>query len=82
MIVVFDGLSLKKSRVASYNEGSKMHYLCFKKRSQGTMSMVQSRRRESQDCYHNLSHQRKPGVLGDVNVSSEAPIVAVEKDEK
>ncbi|XP_003699906.2 cGMP-dependent protein kinase, isozyme 1 isoform X1 [Megachile rotundata] len=40
------------------------------------------KRQNSEDCYRQLSHQRKAGVIGDVDVSADTSIAICEKNDK
>nr|XP_034188551.1 cGMP-dependent protein kinase, isozyme 1-like [Osmia lignaria] len=59
-----------------------MHYLCLRKTFRANVKFFRTRRQNSEECYVELSHQRKAGVVGDVNVSSGTPITVYEKDDK
>ncbi|XP_076674240.1 cGMP-dependent protein kinase, isozyme 1 isoform X2 [Andrena cerasifolii] len=59
-----------------------MHYLCFRKVFRANIHLFSPRRRDSDEYYRELAHQRKRGVVGEVNVSSDTPITVFKKDEK
>ncbi|CAK9821939.1 cGMP-dependent protein kinase, isozyme 1 [Anthophora retusa] len=58
-----------------------MHYLCWKVGFRSNVNLFRSRRRNTSECYRDLSHQRKHGVMGDLDVSSNTPKI-FKKDEK
>ncbi|XP_043258411.1 cGMP-dependent protein kinase 1-like [Colletes gigas] len=59
-----------------------MHNLCFRKGFRANIHLFGSKRRVSEECYRDLSNQRKRGVIGEVNLSSDTQINAFKKDEK
>ncbi|XP_017767036.1 PREDICTED: cGMP-dependent protein kinase, isozyme 1-like isoform X1 [Eufriesea mexicana] len=58
------------------------HFLCLGKHFQRDLNADQSRRRDSDSYYRNLSQHRKHGVLGEVDVSSDPRIVEHKKGAK
>ncbi|XP_053986926.1 cGMP-dependent protein kinase, isozyme 1-like [Hylaeus volcanicus] len=59
-----------------------MYYLCLRKVFRGKVQFFESKRRESVEYYRDLNNQRKLGVVGEVNVSSDTRIAVFKKDEK
>ncbi|XP_026669601.1 cGMP-dependent protein kinase 1-like [Ceratina calcarata] len=59
-----------------------MRCICFKRGFRNQLHFGWLQRKESEAYYRNLSYQRKHGVIGDVNLSSEEPIAVFQKDEK
>ncbi|KOC70872.1 cGMP-dependent protein kinase, isozyme 1 [Habropoda laboriosa] len=58
-----------------------MHYLCWKIGFRSNVNLFRSRRRNTDECYRELSLQRKHGVVGDVDVPSHVPKIFA-KNEK
>ncbi|XP_076233538.1 cGMP-dependent protein kinase 1 isoform X2 [Calliopsis andreniformis] len=59
-----------------------MHYLCLRKTSRGKFRFFSSHDRDDDGYWRSFSNQRKHAVVGDMNVSSNAPIAVHKKDEK
>lgn len=56
--------------------------LCFGKRTGVRMGASGSNRRNSDAYFRQLSLQRKHGVIGEINVSSNLPVTVFKKNEK
>ncbi|XP_076183079.1 cGMP-dependent protein kinase 1 [Ptiloglossa arizonensis] len=59
-----------------------MHYLCCRKIFRANVHFFGLKRHDSDAYYRNLTHQRKHGVVGDLNVSSDTQIPIFEKSKK